>query len=97
MSTTATVKLLFFRYNEDGPNFSVLEDIDTDMIYINKSDSIPEAVDYESGYDTSLEFDINYDVIGQNEYKGKLNTEISIGDATIDRRTATTFHPWGSF
>ena len=79
MPTTATVKCQYFNLNYDGPNFSVLIDIDTGESYINKSNWTPPVLDDDLCYSQSEEFDITFNIIGSaKEYGGNYSTEISI-------------------
>jgi hypothetical protein len=74
---TATVRVAYFNLNYNGPNFSILVDIDTDETYINKSNWTP-PLDDELCYSTSEWIDIKFETLGEREYKGRTSTEINI-------------------
>jgi len=80
MSTHATVRVIYFDLNYNGNNYCVLLNIDDYTTYVNKTNWLPPSLDDDLCYSTSEEFLINFDILGERDYKGKTSIEIAIID-----------------
>jgi hypothetical protein len=79
---TATVRVIYFNLDYDKDNFGVLSNIDDETVYTVKSANwLPPSFDDNLWcYDQNEEFLINFTVIGEHEYRGRVSVEIEIID-----------------